>query len=97
MKMTAERVALEKRRRSLLNRHQDGAPKTRNNAAVTYTLTEVARMLDVSTATVRRLIQRRHLIRAEGAGSLRITRFSIEKLLRPAATGPVDIASQLNA
>lgn len=61
----------------------------------TYTVAEVACMLDQSPATVRRLIDRRHLARAPGVAAVRIPHGSLEAFISTGAAAPINLLREL--
>jgi hypothetical protein len=66
-------------------------------SAVCYTLPEVATMLSLSTALVRRLIYRRLLFQPKEIGVVRVTHVSLERLMAPAAQARFDLAAEVRA
>jgi hypothetical protein len=66
-------------------------------SAVCYTLPEVATMLSLSTALVRRLIFRDLLFQPKEIRVVRVTHVSLEKFMAPAAQGRFDLAAELRA
>jgi len=63
----------------------------------TYTVPEVAMMLDQSGATIRRLVLRGKIHRAPGLAAVRITHSSIVALLSLASDEPVDLSREFAA
>ena len=63
--------------------------------AATYLVSEVATMMGHSAATIRRLIVRGKLEKAVGTRVVRITSASVVALLSAAASGPVNLAREL--
>lgn len=52
-------------------------------------------MIDQSTATIRRLIDRRHLTRAPGMAGVRVPHASLETFLASGTSAPVNLAREL--